>query len=396
MTSTLPKSAASKDPAVAQIQAELDRQKKAVRDQSALFRIAKLAASADDMATFYKGVHEILKDLLFAENIFVVLYDEDRRQMSFAYYVDELDDDWPDPSEWQTIGEGPDAKGLGAYVLKTGETIHATPDVMKSLVADGKVEFHGGVSVDFLGVPLVSEDQTVGALAVQSYTEGRTYDKGDEELLAFVAEHIGSALARTKAVADLRERNAELAVVNEIGAALAKQLDFQGIVDAVGDRAGRDLRQRGHVHRDRRRGATNMIEFPYWTESGERTPTSRQWRSGQGMTSQIVLASGPGDPSGTAAEAEALGVELTGSRRSPSSACRSQLAIDAIGVLSLSAKPERHFLGVRRAPRIDSRVEHGRGARERATLRRDEAPPGPNGAAERRAGSRQRGWTGPR
>ena len=32
------------------------------------------------------------------------------------------------------------------------------------------------------------------------------------------------------------QRNAELAVINEIGEALAKQLDFQGIIDAVGER----------------------------------------------------------------------------------------------------------------------------------------------------------------
>src|SRR4029079_19628745 len=37
-------------------------------------------------------------------------------------------------------------------------------------------------------------------------------------------------------LAETEQRNAELAVSNDIGEALAKQLDFQGIVDAVGYR----------------------------------------------------------------------------------------------------------------------------------------------------------------
>ena len=37
-------------------------------------------------------------------------------------------------------------------------------------------------------------------------------------------------------LAETEQRNAELAVINEIGEALARQLDFQGIIDAVGDR----------------------------------------------------------------------------------------------------------------------------------------------------------------
>ena len=44
------------------------------------------------------------------------------------------------------------------------------------------------------------------------------------------------ALRNASACRDRRQRNAELAVINEIGQALAKQLDFQGIIDAVGDR----------------------------------------------------------------------------------------------------------------------------------------------------------------
>ena len=62
------------------------------------------------------------------------------------------------------------------------------------------------------------------------------YTDADRELLAFVGQHVGSALSRVRAIEGTRQRNDELALINEIGAALAKQLDFDSIVELVGKR----------------------------------------------------------------------------------------------------------------------------------------------------------------
>ena len=52
------------------------------------------------METFYKGLHEILSGLLHAENMYVALYDEARQLINFPFFVDAIDDDWPDPQDW--------------------------------------------------------------------------------------------------------------------------------------------------------------------------------------------------------------------------------------------------------------------------------------------------------
>ena len=44
-------------------------------------------------------------------------------------------------------------------------------------------------------------------------------------------------------LAETEQRAAELAVINEIGAALAKQLDFEAIIELVGERVADDLRR---------------------------------------------------------------------------------------------------------------------------------------------------------
>ena len=51
-----------------------------------------------------------------------------------------------------------------------------------------------------------------------------------------VAEHVAQALTRVRAIDEVRQRNAELAIINDVGSALAKQLDFDAIVELVGER----------------------------------------------------------------------------------------------------------------------------------------------------------------
>ena len=62
------------------------------------------------------------------------------------------------------------------------------------------------------------------------------YSEDDQDFLVFVGQHIATALTRASAIEETRERNAELAVINEIGDALARQLDFQAVIDMVGDK----------------------------------------------------------------------------------------------------------------------------------------------------------------
>ena len=64
-------------------------------------------------------------------------------------------------------------------------------------------------------------------------------------------------------LAETDQRAAELAIINEIGAALAKQLDFEAIIELVGERLGPSSSAGArHVHRAVR-PRDELIRFPY-------------------------------------------------------------------------------------------------------------------------------------
>src|SRR5690606_37967091 len=62
-----------------------------------------------------------------------------------------------------------------------------------------KVVSHGALAHCWLGVPLLHENRVVGVIAVQSYSPDVAFRIHDQDLLTFVALHIGRGLARKQA-----------------------------------------------------------------------------------------------------------------------------------------------------------------------------------------------------
>ena len=79
--------------------------------QDALYRIADMASGASDLREFYGAMHEIVSELTYGENFFICLYDEEKKLLNYAYYVDVEDDDVLDPNAWEPMGTG-QARGL--------------------------------------------------------------------------------------------------------------------------------------------------------------------------------------------------------------------------------------------------------------------------------------------
>jgi GAF domain-containing protein/CheY-like chemotaxis protein len=259
--------------------------------QAALYRIAEAASAASDLEAFYAEVHATVATLMYAENFYIALYDDRRRAINFPYYRDAVDPDIPDPNIWEPFGVG-NARGSTAFVLRSGRPEVITPSHHAELVAAGEIELVGVVGEgDWLGAPLKSGDKTIGVVACQTYSADEHYSDADRDLLAFVGQHIGAALTRVRAIEETRQRNAELALINEIGRALAEQLDFATIIELVGERV-RALFAARSIFIALHDPTTNMISWPYDIDEGERF--SREPRPlGPGLTSRVITTGRP-------------------------------------------------------------------------------------------------------
>jgi signal transduction histidine kinase/DNA-binding response OmpR family regulator/putative methionine-R-sulfoxide reductase with GAF domain len=255
------------------------------RLQDALLEIAEAAGSATDLTDFYGQVQHAIGRLLDARNFYVALYDAERGAINFPYYVDAYDDAPPDPAAWDPFGVG-EGGGLTAYVLRTKRPALVTRADWEGLVAAGEVAPLGEAGEDWLGAPLLWHGEAIGLVAVQTYDPEEHYDEHDLDALTFVAGHIASALTRARAIEETRQRNAELTLVNEIGQALGSQLEFEAIIELVGERI-RGLFEPESMFIARYDETTGTISFPYEIEEGQRTSTETI-ELGPGLTSIVI------------------------------------------------------------------------------------------------------------
>ena len=107
---------------IADLEALEAERSRAVLVQAALYRIAEAASAADDLPAFYRTIYEIVGELMYAENMYIALYDDERGLMNYPYYVDAFDVDVPDPNAWEAFGVG-QATGVTAYALRRGEPL---------------------------------------------------------------------------------------------------------------------------------------------------------------------------------------------------------------------------------------------------------------------------------
>jgi len=170
--------------------------KRAERIQLATYRISEAAQAAGSLQELFRAIHAIVGELMPAKNFYIALYDAASDLLTFPYYVDEYDSDFPSKRP---------GKGLTEYVLRTGEPLLVTPEVQAELERRGQVELIGAPSIDWVGVPLKIGDRPIGVLVAQTYAPGVRYGETERHVLQFVSTQVAMAIERKRTEEQLHE-----------------------------------------------------------------------------------------------------------------------------------------------------------------------------------------------
>ncbi len=177
---------------------DISRRKKDESLQEALYQISEAVYSTDSLDDLYARIHAILGTLMHAENFYIANYDAKTQTIYFPYFVDAYDQK---PAPFKP------GRTLTDYVLRTGQPILAYPMHFEHLRETGEVVSQGTASVDWMGVPLKYKGESLGIMAVQSYTEGIRFNQEDLQIMTFVSNQVAMAIARKRAEEALRESN---------------------------------------------------------------------------------------------------------------------------------------------------------------------------------------------
>ena len=158
--------------------------------------------------------------------------------------------------------------------------------------------------------------------------------------MTVVGRSVASALARVRAVEAARERTAELTLVNEIGRGLAQQLEFDAIIELVGERV-REQFDATSMFIATYDPTTDLMTFRYELDEGRRVTTD-PIPLGAGLTSEVIRRRAP-VRLGTYDELTALGAIQSGVDAASWLGVPILVGDEVLGVLALESLEQHKF-----------------------------------------------------
>ncbi len=145
-----------------------------------------------------------------------------------------------------------------------------------------------------VGVPIVGGDRVIASMLLENHEREHAFGEADVRLLTTIAATMGVALENARLfdetqrlLKETEQRNAELAIINSVQAALAAELNIQGIYDAVGDKI-REIFHNADMAIRVYDPKTSQIHYPYMYEHGKRINVASQQLSDRGMAAHII------------------------------------------------------------------------------------------------------------
>ncbi|MEK7718164.1 MAG: ATP-binding protein [Bacteroidota bacterium] len=163
--------------------------------------IGHSVSTSSNLTELMQMIHSSLRKVVYAENCFFALYDENTGLFSFPYYVDQFDTS-PQPLEL--------AKSYTSYVFHSGKSLIIATQVFQQLKDQKKIELIGSVAPSLIGVVLQISSRIIGVLVLQHYQEENIYKEEHLRFLDSIASQIANVIERRRAKEDLEKSEANL------------------------------------------------------------------------------------------------------------------------------------------------------------------------------------------
>jgi len=251
-----------------------------VEELAVLNELGQALTSRLDVEQVLDEAHRGVSRLIDTTNFYIVLYDPDKDEITFA--LDVIEGEIQKPYVTYRAGQG-----LAEYVIRSRTPLLIKENLPERLKEMG-VELLGRPALSWVGVPLIVGDRVLGVMAaVQSDATSRAYDEHDRDLLLSAASQTAIALQNAHLFEETQRRVTQLALLNDVGGKIAAVLEL----DSVLERAARLVQENFGYHHvaiftvDHEQGEVVMR-----TRAGEFAhlfPPNHRLKLGQGMVGWV-------------------------------------------------------------------------------------------------------------
>jgi len=241
-----------------------------------------------DMNAIYKLVGNRICEVLNTQTMLIRTFDHENKMENWEYAIEngeQLQID-PRPFIW-----------ANKHLIKTKESLLINEDYIETARKFGDTEH--GVSKGLppksaIFVPMIVGDKVIGSISLQNVEEENAFTESDVRLLTTLTNSMSVALENarlfnetTRLLSETEQRAAELQTVNNISKAMVSQLEFDRLIEFVGEQM-KETFKADIVYLAIHDLKTDMLHFPYYYgDEAESRPF------GNGITEKIILNKEP-------------------------------------------------------------------------------------------------------
>lgn len=239
-----------------------------------------------DMQAIYNLVGEKICDVLNTQTMIIRTFDHDAGLEYWQYAVEKGTriDVEPRPFIW-----------ANKILISTKEHLLINENYEEEAVKhDGSAITKGLAPKSAVFVPMIVGDTVVGSVSLQNVEEEHAFSESDLQLIKTLTNSMSVAIENarlfnetTRLLAETEQRAAEMQTVNSISRALVSQLEFDKLIDLVGEQMKKTFKA-DIVYLALHDRKSNMLNFPYYYGD---EPQTRPF--GNGITEKIILKKEP-------------------------------------------------------------------------------------------------------
>ncbi len=181
-----------------------------------------------DMQAIYDLVGDHIRDTFDAQAVIIATFDHEAGEEHFGYAIEKGERFHLKPREYDKLRQS---------LIDTKQKILINENFEEAYRQFGLRVLPGS---DFpksaLFVPLTISEKVTGYVSLQNIDKENVFTETDVRLLETLANSMSTALENARLLKETEQRTAELAVINSVQEALAKEMDIQAIYDLVGNR----------------------------------------------------------------------------------------------------------------------------------------------------------------
>ena len=184
-----------------------------------------------DIQGIYDLVGEKIRGIFDAQVVSIGTYDHETKLCHFKYDIEKGERFYDEPRKFNSIDK---------LLIKTNQALVINENLIERAFELGEKKPVAAEGTEMpksaLWIPLSVGDKVKGYVSLQNVDRENAFSESDIRLIKTLANSMSVALENARLFDETKQQAIELQIINSVGEGLAHKLDFQAIVDLVGDK----------------------------------------------------------------------------------------------------------------------------------------------------------------